>query len=573
MKTIRYLFIAFFPPLFSQGQELPIIEKASGATVFFNQDLYVPGDTAFFKVLLLPSLQLPLDGEQLLHIDLINKSGIIIFKQNIKVKEGGGGNQLILPNPLAPGAYIFNLSVNGVSHSIWSKPIMVAGEKRFTINSDTGGANQSPQNVSQQNSIEILGVSASYFGRQKVDVKIDTHRPNDEFLKSNVGVRVTNLKVASLFSPQNLVAGKPNGVNVSKKRNSRGSKVDLNTKLVWQGKVLYKGTNTPVPDSTHVAIFLQKSMMGYDFYALKEGRFSISSLFDFYETDKLFVLAEYKGKELPIDLAIDQQEVSSLHAPVLSLTENREWYSEFSMHKGEVDRAFYFSKENLDKGTTESNSGDLLEDEFQKPDITVRISEYLIFPTIEEIIREIIPSLSVKRNEDDLRLKMNLLISLDNPVASKETPLLIIDGVMTKDVNFFLGMKPADVISIKLIRKMNKLLPWGLLGKDGVVFVTTKNPLVAKEIVAYYPEVKGLTKALPFYTKNYSIPGNPLIPDFRTTLYWNAELPIDETGKATFSFYTADSLGEFIIQLEGETVDGQSQFGTKPFSVLFKPKD
>ncbi len=46
-------------------------------------------------------------------------------------------------------------------------------------------------------------------------------------------------------------------------------------------------------------------------------------------------------------------------------------------------------------------------------------------------------------------------------------------------------------------------------------------------------------------------------PDFRTTLYWSAELEVDDTGEINFDFYTADKATSYTITLEGVTDDGE----------------
>lgn len=555
-----HLFVFGFFPLATWAQGTSPVQ----ANLFFSQDLYVAGDTAFFRVVL-PSSTSPLKGVHLLHVDLIDHEGKIVYRQHFKIKGGSGGNQWIVPALPEPGAYVFSVRLNGESQPSVNKTIVIAGKKNSMVTTPFSPAVL----LHRTRGVEFQGVGGEYYPRQKVDVKINTHESPGASVKSMVAVRVINTRVVQ---PDSAMKSVP--VNDALQQGSRGSANPnslFSSALEWQGKVLYKGTSIPVPDSTHVAIFLQRNKIGYDFYT-NGGRFKVICTSDFFESDKVFVLAFYRGRELTVDWVPDQDESSPIHAPVVPVTANSDWYAEFSASKREVDRAFYFFGNGAIAAQGKDKREDLLEDEFASPDIIVQLKDYLIFPTIEEIINEVIPALALKRKGDSLILKMNLLISLDNPVASKETPLLIIDGVMTKDLNAFLNLKPADVLSVKLIRKMNKLLPWGLLGKDGIVFVTTKNAGVAQHLMADYPDVKGLTEPLPYFPKNYSLPRNPLFPDFRTLLYWNPELPVDKSGQASFSFYTSDSLGDFVIQVDGETYDTRFS-GDHQFKVSFKPRE
>ena len=42
------------------------------------------------------------------------------------------------------------------------------------------------------------------------------------------------------------------------------------------------------------------------------------------------------------------------------------------------------------------------------------------------------------------------------------------------------------------------------------------------------------------------------IPDRRNLLYWNPDIQISADKKSTFSFYTSDSRGEYIIYIRGK---------------------
>lgn len=47
------------------------------------------------------------------------------------------------------------------------------------------------------------------------------------------------------------------------------------------------------------------------------------------------------------------------------------------------------------------------------------------------------------------------------------------------------------------------------------------------------------------------------VPDYRTTLYWNPAVELDETGHATVEFYTSDAPADYDITIEGVTRTGK----------------
>jgi hypothetical protein len=60
------------------------------------------------------------------------------------------------------------------------------------------------------------------------------------------------------------------------------------------------------------------------------------------------------------------------------------------------------------------------------------------------------------------------------------------------------------------------------------------------------------------------------VPDFRSSLYWDPSIITNEQGEATIIFHTADNAGEFRIQFDGITANGQPVSATKTIQVRFR---
>ena len=50
-----------------------------------------------------------------------------------------------------------------------------------------------------------------------------------------------------------------------------------------------------------------------------------------------------------------------------------------------------------------------------------------------------------------------------------------------------------------------------------------------------------------------------MVPDYRTTLYWNPTVKLDDTGQATVEFYTSDAPADYDITIEGHHADGENR--------------
>jgi len=170
-------------------------------------------------------------------------------------------------------------------------------------------------------------------------------------------------------------------------------------------------------------------------------------------------------------------------------------------------------------------------------------------------------------------------------------PSLVVSGedifIGTKRVTFMLdgvGIEERELRTIRMkeIELIDILHPGfrrgfsaGLLGvvdESGLIAIYQKTPF--KPVIDYEfvrgrirPEIRGFDRPALFYSPKYT-PENISSPkpDFRPTLYWNADVSL-ENGKANLGFFTSDELSQYVVVVEGISQNGKICFGTKSFSV------
>ncbi len=100
--------------------------------VFFSQDKYAPGDTAFFRLFILTEDERILAERSLLTLELVDPKGVSILRQNVSCAKFGAANQVILPVTLTPGVYEVRMYSDrmNVAHGL-TLMLMIAGEKRL----------------------------------------------------------------------------------------------------------------------------------------------------------------------------------------------------------------------------------------------------------------------------------------------------------------------------------------------------------------------------------------------------------------------------------------------------------
>ena len=68
-------------------------------------------------------------------------------------------------------------------------------------------------------------------------------------------------------------------------------------------------------------------------------------------------------------------------------------------------------------------------------------------------------------------------------------------------------------------------------------------------------DLRGFNRPVEYYSPDYS-KKQPEAPDYRKTLYWNADVVTDDEGKAEVSFFNNSICKDFKVSIEGVTPDG-----------------
>lgn len=313
------------------------------------------------------------------------------------------------------------------------------------------------------------------------------------------------------------------------------------------GKVLYSDTREPVPELTQLTFYLQNSKKLYHTFVDKgKVSFAIPAV---YGQDEIFYLAQTKRKPIPnVVIEWDADNVQLPLPPKSRQTKSIDRYAYFA-GKGKLINKSYGFYENPNQVNSESikNSIADFEDEIMGADVTINIQNYILFSTMQEMVHEVVGAMYTRGTGE----KSMVRVKLPEPMNSNVTgdPVYVIDDVATKSTAFFLSLKPAEVLYIKVVKDPMKLSRFGLMGRNGIVIVETKNGNTREQIDPSLV-VRGLNKALLFKTPDYGNSVDLIRPDFRSTLFWN---PIVKTtnGKAIVEFYSSDDVGKMKILING----------------------
>jgi len=201
------------------------------------------------------------------------------------------------------------------------------------------------------------------------------------------------------------------------------------------------------------------------------------------------------------------------------------------------------------------------------PDEKYLLDAFTRFPVMEEVMREYVPGVMVRKRKDGFHF---LVIDMVHRGIFDETPLIMLDGVPIFDEDEIMAFSPLKVRKLEVVKKRYYL---GSLSFPGIVSYTTYHgdlggfPLNPKSVRMNYD---GLQTQREFYTPRYETQQQrqSRMPDQRTLLYWNPSVTTGTDGKQQLEFYTSDQSGNFQIVVEGLTNDGIAGSGRQTFSVL-----
>ncbi|MEP7251331.1 MAG: hypothetical protein ABI683_03095 [Ginsengibacter sp.] len=203
---------------------------------------------------------------------------------------------------------------------------------------------------------------------------------------------------------------------------------------------------------------------------------------------------------------------------------------------------------------------------YYKPFKTYLLDNYTRFTTMEEVMREYVNEISVRRSGTDFRF-----MTLNEPgfklqnkqpveVLMKDNPLVLMDGVPVFDINKIIAYDPLKIQKLEVVASRYY---WGPIIADGIISYTTYKgdlegyTLDPNDLVLDYD---ALQQQRIFYSPDYSsdkLFQSP-IPDYRDVLYWSPDISTNDQGKAKFSFYTGDLPGKYVMILQGIAVNGEA---------------
>lgn len=197
---------------------------------------------------------------------------------------------------------------------------------------------------------------------------------------------------------------------------------------------------------------------------------------------------------------------------------------------------------------------------YRQPNDRYYLDDYTRFGVMEEVMREYVPGVLVRRKKKDfyfrvLNRKVNELFS--------DNPLVLLDGVPIFNINTIMAYDPLKVWRLDVVT--NRYF-YGALTFDGIVSYSTYAGDMADFTLddrALVQDYDGMSWQREFFSPVYETAeqAESRIPDFRNLLYWSPDVHTGKGGKKQLVFYSGDVSGRFLINIQG--ISGGGEPGSK----------
>jgi hypothetical protein len=201
---------------------------------------------------------------------------------------------------------------------------------------------------------------------------------------------------------------------------------------------------------------------------------------------------------------------------------------------------------------------------YGKPVKTYLLDDFTRFTTIEEVLREYVTSIAVSKRLGKFNIRM---YNGETPLDGK--PLILLDGAPVFDADKIFYVDP---LKIKRLDVVSTDYLYGPVVLNGIMsFTTYKGDMNGFELDprAVIMDYEGLQQERKFYSPVYDTDQQlkSALPDFRTALYWNADVNIARSAAGNLIFYTSDRPGRYIGIVEGNAENGEAGSGYFVFEV------
>lgn len=525
-------------------------------TVHTNASFFVAGESLLFKIYCNDHAGRPSSVSSIAYVELIDKDKKPLTRIKIALHDGAGSGEYFFGGNVPTGNYTL------LAYTKWMRNFEVADFFTSTltvvnpsVKPDVASygsqvvQKQLPSISSPTGSLPISMTGIEFLQRAKVTIRISP----DSTAKWNLSVSARSLTAIDQSTLPATIA------STSERTRAVEMKFlpDMRGELIT-GVIKRTSTGRPV---TGKLVSLSSSSKNFKYVVSttdSTGRyyFNVKPM----ETD--FVVLKVHGDDgsnFIHEASSGFLEDHSVFAPpALQLDSGMRLLMEERYMRAQVENAFYsLKRDSLLIDATNARR-------FLTPDKVYKLDDFMRFPTMEDVFREIIGEIVVKARDNKFTLSIN------NPVTGERfngEPLVLIDGIPISNHDMVMKYDPLRVQSIAVVTHHYF---YGGSEHDGIISIETYDGDAQNVVIddllrlPYIPVAPEKRHYSPDYERGAD---RSRVPDFRTQLYWNPAVTIYPGQTQTLSFFTSDIPGQYSIDIIGVSDSGQKIQWSKIFFI------
>lgn len=521
-----------------------------------DRSLYITGEYIRFKAWM-PSADFPFRAEALLYVELIDHNSAPVIQKKFAIHGTDCSGSILLPHELLTGNYYLRAYTSWMKNAgpgaFAYQPVSVINPF-MEISPESGNRTGEKRAFNQASDNELIvrvdGLSDEYATRNKVEFDIQVFDSAGRPVEGSFLISVVR-KGLQDFSPAHMRKGGENP----------DTDIRLDYPPEWgghlmRGRILPNNGGGPFRGDTILYSVVGKSSTLNYSIADSLGNFSFR-VKPLTGTREVVIQNFNPRKE---DYHIILEDPFSQEYLLTSLPPFR-----FDTAKlGLINKAVVAAQVGaLYSEEQETVIIDSILSFYGTPENQLIMANYMKLPEMWEVFFELIPQAQMRIRDGEVRIRM-----MDNNTdfSPDEPPLLLIDGVFTRNNRDAADLDPTNVERIHVV---NRGYCFGKLKFPGIISFITEEGTCPVEFPSHFfrQAYEFLSPAMPVAYPDYEdSPGDPRA-DFRNTLYWDPELKTGDSGRSRVEFYTSDENSEFVILIEGMDEHGRTGSFTGTISV------
>ena len=579
-KLAGVIMVWGMPSMITMGQVPQTFQAAelslgSFESVFVHTDkpYYLTGETLWFKAYCTNNNGKLSSLSSVLYLELFNQVNEPVAQIKVPLQSGTANGQILLSSSWGTGNYILraytawmrNQEVTNFYHQSITivNPLSLLSSNMHTEDStELTPSGNTVITVPQSDQISITTDRETYANRQLVELSISTHDTLESPLDISVAVYPYH---SSLETGINIHSALGTGSTI-RAVSERSQAVKYFPETV--GPVVYGELETVKPKSDLLVSLKGEGARIYSPIFLDSSRFvvQLTSATDY---DHLyFWTSDRQNLSVIVDTPFHNR-LDRVPSPALAFKNATIKFIESQSVNMQVSNLY--QEYAITHGVRSSEEKQVLPF-YGVPEFRYNLDDYTRFPGLEEVFREYVKYVSLRRREGILKPFVWDYYANDQSIANNiffnEPALIMLDGMPVADFELLLEVDPLRIRSIEGVTKKFHV---GNEVFHGVVNLRSyQQDFSGKEAFFGVEEIpySGLQRPLSFFHPDHgNTADHQRIPDRRNTLYWDPQVKISSTSPRQLRFYTGDTTGYYQIVINGLTATEQPIHKTKIFTV------